>query len=66
MLVPGLNLTYKGDGAKHFATKKILSEAAVQLIKREIKAGTYSDRAGEREPPFMAPSSDPEDYPRVC
>jgi hypothetical protein len=46
--------------------KKILSEAAKQLIRERHMAGDYKKRAEKLEPPFMPPSENPEDYSKVC
>lgn len=35
-------------------------------MERELKAGLYNKGLEEREPPFMAPSANPEDYSNVC
>lgn len=44
---------------------RLLTDAAKSIIRQAIEAGCYSDRAGALEPPFMAPSEDPDDYPMV-
>lgn len=54
------------DGKDHFAAERILSSKAIRIINRELEAGAYADRKDEREPPFMAPSADPNDYSKVC
>jgi hypothetical protein len=55
------------DGENHYKKcKKILSPKAKYIISKRLEAGDYADRADEREPPFMAPSTNPEDYSKVC
>ena len=44
----------------------ILSVGAIAIISKAIKRGKYRDHEGEREPPLMAPSTDPDDYSLVC
>jgi len=44
---------------------RLLTDAARSIIKPAIERGEYSDRAGGLEPPFMAPSVDPNDYSLV-
>lgn len=53
------------DGGAHFACVKVLSAKAITVILRAIEGGRYNDREDEREPPFMAPSADPNDYSLV-
>ena len=45
---------------------RTLSKAARRAIITSIKAGDYKERVGRLEPPYMAPSPDPNDYPWVC
>ena len=49
-------------------TDKILSQAAKDIISKATEAGRYSDimKKDPLEPPYMAPSLDPEAYPDVC
>jgi hypothetical protein len=45
----------------------ILTPAAKKVILRAHAAGLYGkDRLDAREPPYMAPSTNPEDYSKVC
>jgi hypothetical protein len=54
------------DGKEHYRKcKKILSPKARYIISKRLEAGEYADREDEREPPFMAPSVNPEDYSKV-
>jgi hypothetical protein len=46
--------------------KKTLSEAAKQRIRTAHASGKYKHREGRLEPPYMAPSADPDDYSKVC
>ena len=46
--------------------RKILSNGAQRLIHEGVISGVYQNRKDKCEPPFMAPSIDPEDYSRVC
>ena len=46
--------------------RKILSVAARAAITAALDSGIYGDRADRLEPPYMAPSADPDDYPSVC
>ena len=50
---------------ENISCRKILSDGAKALIKRQFRSGAYKDRANELEPPFMAPSTDPDDYSKV-
>jgi hypothetical protein len=59
-------LTGDEDGEEHFLSTKILSDCAIAIIKEAHNVGKYEDRVDEREPPFMAPSPDPDDYSLVC
>lgn len=45
---------------------KVLSDVAKGVIREAIQRGEYEDREGCCEPPYMAPSADPEDYSVVC
>jgi len=54
------------DGKKHFKCDKILSANAIAIISQNMQRGRYEHREGVREPPFMAPSMDPDDYSLVC
>ena len=49
-------------------TDKILSQAAKDIISEATKAGRYDGIATKNplEPPYMAPSLNPEEYPDVC
>ena len=59
-------LTWSKDGQKHYKKcKRILSPKAKSIISRRLEAGDYEDHKDKREPPFMAPSVDPEDYSKV-
>ena len=58
-------LTEGKDGNNHFRCKRILSAGAIAIISGDLDDGKYKDRDDEREPPFMAPSSDPDDYSLV-
>jgi hypothetical protein len=42
---------------------KVLSEAAKAYISKNARE--FKDRVDEREPPFMAPSKNPDDYSNV-
>ena len=44
---------------------KILSEGARRLIHHNVLLDKYADRTDRCEPPFMAPSTNPDDYSRV-
>ena len=44
---------------------KLLTEAVKSIIRENINAGRYIDRDGQVEPPFMAPSDNPDRYPFV-
>ena len=46
-------------------SKRILSPAAIQKIKEDYKEGLHAGKASAMEPPFMAPSTDPEMYSKV-
>ena len=46
--------------------EQILSEAAKEVIKAGLMSGKYDKREMETAPPYMAPSTDPGDYPQVC
>jgi hypothetical protein len=46
----------------HVTCTKILSTKAKSIISEEHIAGRYDDRKDSHEPPFMAPSEDPDDY----
>jgi len=43
----------------------ILTERAKSIIRRDIAAGWYKEQEHAREPPFMAPSTDPARYSTV-
>ncbi|KAF9781086.1 hypothetical protein BJ322DRAFT_1023203 [Thelephora terrestris] len=45
---------------------KILSDGAKIAIRQSIQAGVFSDRESALEPPFMAPSTDPDLYSKWC
>jgi hypothetical protein len=53
-------------GKDHLDCTKVLTEKARELISSAIEAGKYRDREGILEPPFMAPSANPEEYSPVC
>lgn len=44
---------------------KVLSTTAKAIIKEDIKSNKYISRRGNREPAYMAPSPNPEDYSHV-
>lgn len=46
--------------------KRFLSPMAISVILKSEKYGVYTDRVHATEPPFMAPSADPEQYSKVC
>lgn len=54
------------DGAGYLKCDKVLSVAAKAVITQMVQKGAYEDREDRREPPFMAPSVDPEEYSSVC
>lgn len=43
----------------------LLTDTAKAIIRRDIEAGLYRDRAQSLEPPFMPPSTNPRDYSLV-
>lgn len=45
--------------------RKILTPLAISTIEKMEKEGRFSDRDGALEPPFMAPSTDPDRYSKV-
>jgi hypothetical protein len=44
---------------------RVLSSKAVAQITRRLQDGDFAEREGAREPPFMAPSTDPDQYSDV-
>ena len=44
---------------------KLLTDKAKSIIQAAIEGGVYDSRTGEKEPPFMAPSTDPDAYSMV-
>ena len=46
-------------------SRRLLTDNAKAIIRRAIAAGSYEDRNNRVEPPFMAPSDNPDDYPLV-
>ena len=64
-MLPATLPTGRTDGGAHFACTKVLSAKAITVILRAIERGRYDDHEDEREPPFMAPSADPDDYSLV-
>ena len=60
-----LRIIHCEDGKDHFKATRILSEAAKMQITHELKTGVHNKGLDEREPPFMAPSPDPDDYSNV-
>lgn len=61
-----LTKTPSEDGEGYLQCDKVLSVAAKAVITKAVQEGAYKDREDRREPPFMAPSVDPEDYSPVC
>lgn len=57
---------YCKDGREHFKCERILSASAIAIISQNMQHGRYRRREDAREPPFMAPSMDPDDYSLVC
>jgi hypothetical protein len=51
---------------KNAVCQKKLSVRAIELIRAATSSGAYVKRANRQEPPYMAPSEDPEDYSMVC
>lgn len=49
-------------GTAHLKCKKILTDAAKFVIQEAFKSGAHVGKEEKREPPFMAPSTDPSDY----
>ena len=45
---------------------KVFTEKAKAIVSDAIEAGKYKSREGVFEPPFMAPSPNPDDYSPVC
>lgn len=45
---------------------RVLSPAAILAIEANEREGLFSGRDGQTEPPFMAPSTDPNQYSKVC
>ena len=45
--------------------EKVLSAKARSQIRKKRLSGAYADRGDETEPPYMAPSEDPDEYSRV-
>ena len=50
---------------RNITCRKLLSERAKQLIRDANLSGKYAKRKGKLEPPYMAPSDDPDDYSNV-
>lgn len=46
-------------------TKVVLTQAAMDIIKRGHSNRSFNGRTDAHEPPAMAPSQDPNDYSRV-
>jgi hypothetical protein len=42
--------------------EKVLTGAAKHLITKDFESGMHKGKEGRREPPFMAPSLNPDDY----
>jgi hypothetical protein len=45
---------------------KVLSDAAKQAIRTAHASGKYKGREARHEPPYMAPSDNPDHYSKVC
>ena len=46
-------------------SKRLLTEAAKARIASDLARGLYEGRENEVDPPYMAPSPNPEDYSHV-
>ena len=46
-------------------SSKILTDRAKSIIRTAIESGKFNDRGDAKEPPYMAPSDDPDAYSRV-
>lgn len=53
-------------GKDHLRCTKVLTDAAKFIISKELESGIYEEKIHRKEPPFMAPSQDPDDYSIVC
>jgi hypothetical protein len=53
-------------GPEHVKCEKVLTDAAKSIISRDLESGVHKEKKDRREPPFMAPSPNPDDYSIVC
>jgi len=51
---------------KNAVCQKKLSVRAIELIRAAASTPAYAKRADRQEPPYMAPSENPDDYSMVC
>lgn len=53
------------DGRDFYKHKRVLTRKAKDVIKKTLESGQHHKREGELRPPFMAPSTDPQQYSMV-
>jgi hypothetical protein len=61
----GQSLTSSTAPAKWAECRKILTDVAKAVIRAEHEGGMYEGFENVVEPPYIAPSVDPEDYSKV-